>query len=216
MEIFQPVHNEDGSWNLPGANEVVILINDKTKTHKLGYYREDEESFCWDEGSWCWYDADVMTRSASGKAVLQFNGNDDWEVTHWLPLDMTVVLKHDTPDIRVLLQELIEYKGGSEKYGFNYEDDVILIHQYCWCDKDECPWCSLGNMTTELEELLGSEYMPNFWYKPDNYALWWYKYIGRGMESNIPLTEEIYNNISEYIKTLKALWKHLAIWQKSK
>ena len=31
--------------------------------------------------------------------------------------------------------------GGEHGYGFNYESDLFLIHRYCWCESDDCPWC---------------------------------------------------------------------------
>lgn len=27
---------------------------------------------------------------------------------------------------------------------------------------------------------------PNFWHKPSGLKIWWYKYIGRGMDFHIP------------------------------
>jgi hypothetical protein len=57
--------------------------------------------------------------------------------------------------------------GGEYGYGANFENDVFMIHRYCWCEKEDCPWC-------EGEE-------PNFRYKPTGATISWYKYIGRGM-----------------------------------
>jgi len=56
----------------------------------------------------------------------------------------------------------------AEKYGTNFENEAFAMHRYCWCEKDDCPWCS-GEA-------------PNFLYKPTGFRLDWYKYIGRGME----------------------------------
>lgn len=31
----------------------------------------------------------------------------------------------------------------SDKYGATFENDVFLMHPYCWCEKQgECPWCT--------------------------------------------------------------------------
>ena len=57
----------------------------------------------------------------------------------------------------------------AEKYGADYEDGTILIHPYCWCGKRDCAWCT-GRA-------------PNFWHKPSGFKVWWYKYIGRDMET---------------------------------
>lgn len=31
--------------------------------------------------------------------------------------------------------------GGEYGYGANFENDVFMIHRYCWCERDDCPWC---------------------------------------------------------------------------
>lgn len=33
--------------------------------------------------------------------------------------------------------------GGEYGYGAHWENDVFLMHPYCWCGKEgECPWCT--------------------------------------------------------------------------
>lgn len=32
--------------------------------------------------------------------------------------------------------------GGSYGYGSNYENDVFMLHRFCWCDQPDCPWCA--------------------------------------------------------------------------
>ena len=63
----------------------------------------------------------------------------------------------------------------ADKYGTTIDNDTFMMHPYCWCERDECLWC-------------GEESTPNFWYKPLDFKVWWYKYIGRGMEINKELT----------------------------
>lgn len=87
-----------------------------------------------------------------------------------------------------------------EKYGTTVENDVFLMHQYCWCEKEDgsCLWCMHGDHP-RFDELLRAKFPggaydehagrryydpPNFWYKPSNFRLTWYKYIGRDMASN--------------------------------
>src|ERR1051326_7200468 len=31
--------------------------------------------------------------------------------------------------------------GGQWGYGADYENAVFLIHRYCWCEQETCPWC---------------------------------------------------------------------------
>ncbi len=28
-----------------------------------------------------------------------------------------------------------------DKYGATFENDVFMMHPYCWCEQDGCPWC---------------------------------------------------------------------------
>lgn len=80
--------------------------------------------------------------------------------------------------------------GGSAGYGQAFENDVFMVHPFCWCEKEDCGWCSdIGAMPQLVRDITGvkyvdSERLPNFHYKPLDFKVWWYKYIGRGMESN--------------------------------
>lgn len=58
--------------------------------------------------------------------------------------------------------------GGEFGYGVEYENDVFMMHPYCWCEQENCGWCN--------------ETSPNFMYKPTNCKVWWYKWIGRSQE----------------------------------
>ena len=31
--------------------------------------------------------------------------------------------------------------GGMYGYGCRFENSVFGMHPYCWCDRDDCPWC---------------------------------------------------------------------------
>lgn len=105
-------------------------------------------------------------------------------------------------------------------YGIAYENDTFLMQPYCWCDKPDCPWCLgcrcegywdtpdktyKPNARWVTEKLCdwcaGKTYgkekgglpgkgAPNFWHKHSGIRVWWYKYIGRGMDLYGP------NNVS--------------------
>jgi len=30
----------------------------------------------------------------------------------------------------------------AEKYGTEFENDIFLMHPFCWCDEPTCPWCA--------------------------------------------------------------------------
>lgn len=39
--------------------------------------------------------------------------------------------------------------GGHWSYGTDFENDVFLIHSFCWCEKDDCPWCTGCNCSDD-------------------------------------------------------------------
>ncbi len=178
--------------------------------------------------------------------------------------------------------------GGEHGYGTDYENDVFMMHQFCWCEQDECPWCGscresfgssehrpscyqsrLGPLRkehgvrdewgyhvpmfsnahdnyveakkalcadmdiefTEYEWLCtcdGEENLkrkvaacqcdwhlgkaqfrfgpakqaPNFWHKPSGFKVWWYKWIGRGNETEgeAPNILKMLNECAESVK----------------
>jgi hypothetical protein len=34
------------------------------------------------------------------------------------------------------------FLGGEHGYGAHWDDDIFLMRPYCWCEKDDCPWCA--------------------------------------------------------------------------
>lgn len=84
--------------------------------------------------------------------------------------------------------------GGEYGYGANYDSDVFQMSRFCWCDGDDCPWCSYspeeGRRFTEaakskgaISDEYGSGGAPHFWHKPSGMRVWWYKWIGHDMET---------------------------------
>ena len=33
------------------------------------------------------------------------------------------------------------FLGGEFGYGAFFENDVFMMHPFCWCEQDDCPWC---------------------------------------------------------------------------
>lgn len=62
--------------------------------------------------------------------------------------------------------------GGEFGYGADFENDVFMMRRFCWCEKEDCPWC-------------GEEQRPNFVHKPSGSTVKWYKWIGRSMEVDL-------------------------------
>lgn len=70
--------------------------------------------------------------------------------------DTTLILPERSEDaisegLRLLTKILDEKKlsdaggfglGGEFGYGTNFENDIFLIHRFCWCERDNCPWCA--------------------------------------------------------------------------
>lgn len=156
--------------------------------------------------------------------------------------------------------------GGRFGYGTEYENDTFLMHPFCWCERDDCPWCAgcqseetfhpghsdecyqtrlrafrptVGAFSSPtyqrartelcremgLDPDFGSEVHctcdgnaeakrryeacqcdwhlgngpfrfgpaaggPNFWHKPSNLRINWYKWIGRSMEFSFQPTNK--------------------------
>jgi len=32
--------------------------------------------------------------------------------------------------------------GGTWSYATNFSNDTFIIHRFCWCERDDCPYCS--------------------------------------------------------------------------
>lgn len=82
------------------------------------------------------------------------------------------------------------FLGGEYGYGVEFENETFMMHPFCWCGEKDCGWCSnVGAMPQLIREAMGIKYkdsdrLPNFLYKPTQAKVWWYKYIGRGMEQS--------------------------------
>lgn len=79
--------------------------------------------------------------------------------------------------------------GGAFGYGTRYENDTFMMHPYCWCEKESCPWCS--------------DDAPNFIHKGSGFEVTWYKWIGRDNEINREITfQEWEDMLSECLKSI--------------
>lgn len=182
----------------------------------------------------------------------------------------------DAVDSLLRLFAMTIQKNGewAEKYGTEINNDKVMMHEYCWCEQDDCPWCmdcncpesathwivdgkevlshkewqefferetydklgikrdifSIGKKQKEWDRLakvaderrttrhdkicpfckgelhndLGAEAgqpAPNFWYKPLNFKVWWYKYIGRDMRTNKQLTKHEFTTMMKDLLT---------------
>ena len=69
------------------------------------------------------------------------------------------------------------FLGGEFGYGGHWDDDVFMMHPFCWCEREDCQWCNFDS----------GHGAPNFWHKASGMRVWWYKWIGRDMEvANLP------------------------------
>lgn len=96
--------------------------------------------------------------------------------------------------------------GGQFGYGADFENEVFMMHHYCWCEKPECLWCTIwlsnevecteeaatthrDKQTKEVREKYGDwpaqhPGAPHFWHKASGLQVRWYKWIGRDMETS--------------------------------
>ena len=101
--------------------------------------------------------------------------------------------------------------GGKFGYGVNYENEVFMMHQFCWCEREDCDWCAMNNkkLQHKLFKKYGDKkfaewgYTPNFWHKKSGLQIRWYKWIGRDMEFNKKITNKKWIDIfQECIKSI--------------
>lgn len=117
-------------------------------------------------------------------------------------MELTIVLpERDDDMLSAMLRKLTEVLdnaghaathgalGGHYGYGADYDGPEFMMHHYCWCDYDDCPWCA--------------SHEANFRHKPTGLEVRWYKYIGRGMEVVNPSTEEPWRIVLRAINSLK-------------
>lgn len=169
--------------------------------------------------------------------------------------------------LRLLAIKHAEEGEWAEKYGATINNDIMVMHKYCWCEQDNCPWCMgcncpesathfmvddkevshddwseffmketydkagvrrdripVGEKHCEWMRLADEanlrrtvkndkvcEYCrgerhkeygagagqaaPNFWYKPLDFKVWWYKYIGRDTKTNKNLSKKEFNKM---------------------
>ncbi|KKM01780.1 hypothetical protein LCGC14_1790990 [marine sediment metagenome] len=164
--------------------------------------------------------------------------------THQKGHDLESTISRDLYNLTYLLSHQVEipqgFLGGTYGYGADFENDTFRMYPYCWCEKEDCPWCSgctcpdsayhyhidkrevsfeewyryydynVPNVQNPNWERISQEVnthrtsthdaicshctkggpegkppghsAPNFWHKPSGLKIWWYKYIGRGME----------------------------------
>ena len=78
--------------------------------------------------------------------------------------------------------------GGAYGYGEDFENEVFMLHRYCWCEQPDCPWCKSCCCGDDWETnpcincRNPDDRAPNFLHNPTGATVHWYKYIGRGME----------------------------------
>ena len=94
----------------------------------------------------------------------------------------------------------------AEKYGTDFENHKVKMYRFCWCEKETCPYCyGAEKPTREMINRYGIEKTggeaPNFWYKPLDFKVWWYKYIGRGVKTNKKLSNKEFKQMIEDLLT---------------
>lgn len=115
------------------------------------------------------------------------------------------------------------------KYGTDINTAVFSMHSYCYCEEDSCPWCGPG-CTCTFKLLLTPDGLtgptetmrcevctvgwgceqggtpgkaaPNFWHKPSDFKVWWYKYIGRSMETEGPMPTDFEALLMECLESI--------------
>jgi len=138
-----------------------------------------------------------MSREKRRKWAIHLSPKEDsFLALNFMTEKVEIIMAHgalggsdDDSPLEKLLREfaILHAQNGewAEKYGTDYEDDIVMMHQYCWCEEETCEWCS------------GDE--PNFRYKPTGFEVTWYKYIGRDMKTNISISPKEFQKMREHI-----------------
>lgn len=107
--------------------------------------------------------------------------------------------------------------GGEYGYGVDFENDTFMMHAYCWCDKDDCEWCFMNDLSShgkKMRKILLEKYgnkewsemglAPEFFYKPTGLLIRWYKWIGRDTEMSKKVSRAQWEKIyADCIKSLR-------------
>jgi hypothetical protein len=98
--------------------------------------------------------------------------------------------------------------GGEFGYGVDFENEVFMMHHFCWCMKRDCPWCfscycEFKRIDEEWKTVKecdnhNKERSPNFWYKPTDLKLHWYKWIGRDMEFSRKIPQKEWKQLLDH------------------
>jgi len=77
--------------------------------------------------------------------------------------------------VDAIIRAIAEHHGDENewpvKYGTTIDNELFMMHRFCWCESEDCDWCNENDA-------------PNFYYKPLDFQVHWYKYIGRSMKYN--------------------------------
>jgi hypothetical protein len=103
------------------------------------------------------------------------------EVEIIIPKGATTNVENDLVKLTEFLSKKLKIEsgyglGGEFGYGIDFENDVFMMHEYCWCERDDCKWCN--------------DDAPNFLFKPTNCKIFWYKWIGRSQEQKGKLPKD--------------------------
>lgn len=71
--------------------------------------------------------------------------------------------------------------GGTYGYGSDFENDVFMMHPFCWCERSDCPWCVACSCPPEAIRyvLNGEETDERSWYS-----------AGRGADRHLETVSE--------------------------
>ena len=79
--------------------------------------------------------------------------------------------------------------GGRWGYACDFKNAAFMLHPYCWCEGEECPWC--GGWRTHIPEGVPpkawtffrdvANYPPLFLHYATGIGVSWYKWIGRSL-----------------------------------
>jgi hypothetical protein len=102
-------------------------------------------------------------------------------------------------ELERLFDKIDSNHGG---YGVNFENNIFRCQKYSWndCEEIECP---VDNNENKCQRNICEITNDNFWYKPTDFGIQWYKYPLRDAYKNQNITLEEFKNIID--KCLESL-----------
>jgi hypothetical protein len=118
--------------------------------------------------------------------------------------------EHDTSlteALGVIAHAFRKPEEWADKYGTHVDNEVFMMRPFCDCQREGCAWCGTcecdwGSEEGDCDHCTNAQRYaeaggepgrgaPNFWHKPSGFKVWWYRHIGRSMQTSGDLPDDL-------------------------